>query len=435
MAAVFLVVSLFAMGGMLTGEGEAVGLHVSLSSMRFWIQATVSTAATVGLIVFIDHTLVRSHQQIFIAGILAALLWLDVGTTARFPLAYGLTACVLQVMSAYLLFRLRVGYAVLIGVPTSLLYLGWSGAAQYAPDPTVTSALQVNVSVLTIANVILAVGSYQIERLDRLAFLGTHHASEKADALAEALHQLESAQAQLLESERQVAVGQLAAGLLHEINTPLGVVSSTSGTLDTALNRLLAADGDRERTVSAARQVLAAQGRAAGRLSEILESLERFVDLDRDGPRRVDARDGLRDALSLLAVRLEGVDIQTRFPEEPMIVRCDPARLNAAFYAVLDNAATALSNHGTLAVNARSSGGWWRIDIIDDGPGVPSDLRPHLFEPGLTRSGHRVKLRMGLPTARRAMEAIGGHLRLLDEDQAGAAFRFEWPAIGSASAG
>lgn len=416
MAAVLFVVSVSVAAAVLQASTAArLGLDASVSEEAFfWPRSVASAIALAVLVVGVDHPWVQARQQPFIAFCLLFLLLADVPTVARLDLTYGLTANLVQVISAYVLVRLRLRWAAVVGITTSLAYLGTLVAG---PVGLVDPVLHVNAGVLVMTHVILAAASHQVERLDRLAFLRQH-------ALERALRELEDAQAQLVETERQASMGRLAAGLLHELNSPLGVVRSASQTLTRMVSRFAQSE---DRKVDPG-PLLAAQTQAVERLGAAVTRLERFVALDGADERVVDLRDGLLDALALVDSRLAGVDVKVELPDTPVAVRCNPAGLNNAFHAVIDNAARALAGQGHLAVGAERRGQRWQIDVADDGPGVPEDQRPQLFEPTFGREGSRVKMQLGLPTARRAAEACGGRLDYYPRSDGGAVFRFDLPA-------
>jgi signal transduction histidine kinase len=432
MTAVLASISLIIGVGVFTGEApRAVGLaHPLASEPFFWLRTALSLVAVVALPLFVGHPKVLPQQQAFIALLLAFLLLCDLPSTARFPLPYGLASTLLQVMSAYVLLRLRLRFATLLGVTVSASYLAATFFVQVGERPELRDALSVNAGALVMTNVILATACHQIERLDRLAFLGRTRTEQRSRELERALHELQAAQARLLETERQAAVGRLASGLLHELNTPLAALRSSTQTLARLVGRLSDA-APAEHRARAVAELLEAQSAGAERLAEVSKTLERFVDIDRDGVRVVDLREGLRDALRLLGPRLEGLRVDEALPDRPIHVACAPARMNAAFYAILETAARALGSAGPTDLRAAwrpEAGGRWRIAISDDGPGVPAELRPRLFEPGFSRDGGRVRMRSGLALARRAAQAAGGDLRHHAGPQGGATFTFELPA-------
>lgn len=385
----------------------------------FWTRFAVSLVTIVVLVVGVGHPRVLPRQQPFIAGCLLLLLFADVPTIARFEPAYGLTATLLQMMTAYVLLRLRLGWAMWVAGTATASYLAVAVSGPiWAADP----ALQVNVGGIFLAHFIFVAANYQVERLDRIAFFRRHQLEHRSRDLERALDELKEAESQLVESERQASVGRLAAGLLHELNNPIGVVRSTSQTLSRLLERVPGAGSD------AVLELMAAHREGVERLSSVVTQLERFVAMDHGTEGIVDLREGLRSGLALLGDRLEGVAVAVALPDDPIAVRCNPTRLHHAFHAVLDNAARALDGKGRLTVRAGLEEGRWRIEIEDDGPGVPEATLARLFEPSFGREGARVKMRLGLPTARRAAEACGGHLVHTRPAEGGARFCFELPA-------
>lgn len=445
-AALGLASVLLGIGVLGSAEAETLGLRgpVSGEEPLYWTRSLGSLAAMATLVIFVGHRGVMGWQQTFMALLLAILLACDVVSTSRFPLPYGLTATLLQVMTAYVLLRLRLAYALPLGLGVSVGYLA-ATASLFPPEARLPAAFEVNVVTLLLTNLILAVACHQIEALDRQAFLGRYRVEQRSRALESALADLEQAQAELLEKERHASIGRLAAGLVHELNNPLGVLRSSADTLRRSILHLAhdaeasaspaggsagsPPPGGPSRIARSAEQLIQLQEAGVRRLCQVVEGLERFVDLDREGARIVDLRVGLRDAIVLLGPRLGGVTIEDELPEVPVWVRCEPARLNQAFFAVLENAANALKGRGHLKVRARRDGGRWRLEVEDDGPGVPDGLLSSIFEPGFSYEGTRVRMRLGLPTARRAVEVFGGQLELEPRASGpGTTVRFDLPA-------
>ena len=133
---------------------------------------------------------------------------------------------------------------------------------------------------------------------------------------AEALEQLKQAQATLIQSEKMAALGKLVAGILHEINTPAGVIASATDVIGRGLERLeieLTSD-DARKTIAHLKESRATASDAGRRLSKIVESLRSFTRLDEADFQLADVRDGIESTLSLL---------------EPQMGRANPRRARA----------------------------------------------------------------------------------------------------------
>jgi signal transduction histidine kinase len=354
---------------------------------------------------------------------------LDPSSEAGFWLAYGLEAIV----------PLTLGGEASGGKVLGLLLLGPKCDGRRLDDEDLamlqTLANQVSVAIES-ANAFA-----EIQRLNT----GLEQTvAERTAELERALDNMKQMQGQLIETETQAVLGRVVAGIVHEVNTPLGGLRSGTDTLGKVLDRvepLLANLG--EDTTPSAEQRRALKALAKGReltdllrqsgerIGGVLGSLQRFVSLDEAEVKPYDLRRGLEDVLTLLGPRLpESIAVERELPEEPLIVSCQAAKLNRAFLNVLDNAIGAIEGAGTIRVAARWSGsGTYEVLIEDSGRGIPAKERGKLFEVDLAakRDG-RVGLRLGLPSSKRWVEELGGALRVDSEVGRGTRVVFLLPA-------
>ncbi|MHC4997122.1 MAG: sensor histidine kinase, partial [Planctomycetota bacterium] len=248
--------------------------------------------------------------------------------------------------------------------------------------------------------------------------------------------QLHEAQAQLIEAEKSAAVARLVAGILHEVNTPLGAIRSSSGTMTTAMTKamdlLLTKDAAEEpsREQRRARRNLEAGmslGRtideAVERIAATVAGLKRFVNLDAAEQADVDVRQSLDDAIAILGCTLE------RNYDDPMPhVHCAPMRLNHVLLELLQNAINAVGNDGRIRVTAKRDADGIVVEIEDDGAGIPAKQLERIFEVGFAQSGGRVAMKLGLPMAKRHVEEIGGALSITSSADTGTTVRVSLPA-------
>jgi signal transduction histidine kinase len=222
-----------------------------------------------------------------------------------------------------------------------------------------------------------------------------------ATALVLALRALERARLDHGRAERLAGVGQMAAMVAHEVRNPLGVLR---GQVELARERLGDNLPPRERE------------RFADMLTEIerLNRLtEEFLGLARDLPLVVEDVDlgalaaGIVDEVQLAAPRAQ---VQTVISNSPIRARVDPARLRQALLNLVLNAAQVGGDGVHVRVEVAHAGPRARISVIDDGPGIPAELAPTLFEPFVgSRPGGSG---LGLAVARRVAERHGGALVL-----------------------
>ncbi|HHH28266.1 MAG TPA: HAMP domain-containing sensor histidine kinase [Polyangiaceae bacterium] len=269
--------------------------------------------------------------------------------------------------------------------------------------------------------------------------------------LRAALDELKQAQAALVQGERMALLGELVAGVAHEVNNPLnaiaGSISSLSRVEDELTDMLTAYRQAEAHLPAAERQALADKREAldvegalddlAGvakvvrsatqRSVEIVGNLRRFARAPGEAvPASLDA--GLEETLSLLRHRLadHGIDVTIDDTPLPEVV-CRPGEINQVFMNVLSNAIAAPAR-STIAIRKRVQGDRVVVEIADDGPGVPEGLRTKIFDPFFTTKARGEGTGLGLSISADILRRHGGRLSVdIDHELEGACFRLELP--------
>ena len=222
---------------------------------------------------------------------------------------------------------------------------------------------------------------------------------------------LADAQLRLAEAEKMAALGKLVAGVVHEMNSPLGTVQSSQVTLLRAVARL--ADDPKPALFAMVKECAEHIGVGVKRISEIVTQLKRFSRLDAAEIEEMNVAVTLRDAVDLVGRSTIELDLGA---EELPRVRCHAARIAQVFTNVLDNATKAAGEGGKVVVTARREGAAAvRITVTDDGRGIAAEDLPHVFEPGFTAKGGRVRAGLGLATAYQIVADHKGEIRLASE--------------------
>jgi C4-dicarboxylate-specific signal transduction histidine kinase len=234
----------------------------------------------------------------------------------------------------------------------------------------------------------------------------------------EATAELRTAQAQLLEAQKLAAVGQLGAGVAHEINNPLaGILGNTQLLL---LDRT---EGDAD--FDALRKI----EQSAKRCKEITQNLLRFSQ-QRDKPalRRVELNAVVRDALSLTENQIKGESItlstQLDASPTPTQVKADPGHLSQVVLALLSNARTAMlkTDTKTLSLRTGERDGRGFIEVEDTGKGIAPEHLPRIFEPFFTTKDVWSNVGLGLSVAWRVVSEAGGTIEVRTEPGKGSCF-------------
>lgn len=266
----------------------------------------------------------------------------------------------------------------------------------------------------------------------------------RTSELMRALKDLQETQAQLVESEKQAMLVRLIAGIVHEVNTPLGALRSSTQTISKSLERCLEIVGNpnaSERTIERARRAVLAsqalirvQDGSVDRIGSLVNSLKGFISLDAAQLGEVDVREGIESALTLLGPVLnERIHIVKEYAAGIGRVRCYPEKLNQVFLNLLQNAVKAVAQGGEIRISVANGGNSIRVGFTDNGRGIREDRLHEVFDFGFaTKIDGRVGLRLGLPLSKRTVEEIGGSLRIESTPGQGTMVEVLLPALGSA---
>jgi signal transduction histidine kinase len=219
--------------------------------------------------------------------------------------------------------------------------------------------------------------------------------------LTHLLSKVDEAQQQLLQSEKMAAIGQLAAGVAHEINNPVGFVNSNLGTLKTYTQQLLQLidayeSGD---AVNIAEQrkiadldflredlpaLLEESRDGLERVTRIVQDLKDFSRVDQAERQRADLNAAMQSTLNVVRNELKyKADVVLELGQIPEIV-CIPAQLNQVFMNLLVNAAQAIPERGTITVRSGLERDHVWFEIEDTGSGMSEEVRKRIFEPFFT---------------------------------------------------
>ena len=256
-------------------------------------------------------------------------------------------------------------------------------------------------------------------------------------------NELRAAHAELLQTSKLAALGQMAAGITHELNQPLAALRTFSDN-----TRVLIERG----ALPEARENLEAIGALTERMGKITNQLKLFVGRAQPSNACSPVGRALRNALQLLQERIQRVSLQVRIREisrlpgrgapeasdeagayRPMdlsadhptlVVYCDALRLEQALINLIGNALDALEPVAAarLSIDIDVGGGALSLTVRDNGPGIPADAMPRLFEPFFTTKEVGKGLGLGLAIASSIARDCGGTLSARNEASGGAAF-------------
>lgn len=252
------------------------------------------------------------------------------------------------------------------------------------------------------------------------------------------------AQQQLAQSEKMASLGQMVAGVSHQLNTPLAFSQNNVGmalqslknfALPLRLANSLAdavknAEGDtltldvaplRQQTqlieaseadVVMMSEMLGDTLKGIEQMRELVENLRDFTRLDRAKVTSFDLNKGLHNVIYLArSVTRHEVVIVEEFGEIPPM-ECNPSQLNQVFLNLINNATQSISGAGTVTVRSGLEDGRIRVDITDTGSGIPDEVLPHIFESQFTTKPSGEGSGLGLAIAHDIVREHGGEIRV-----------------------
>jgi signal transduction histidine kinase len=290
-----------------------------------------------------------------------------------------------------------------------------------------------------------------LARLEALNATLEHKVEERTSELARTLDRLRETQKQMAHQEKMASLGQLVAGVAHEINNPLNFIAGNlfhirehADTLCGALGAYeeIAKDATEEitRRLGAVREerdveyvvqdfpaILAACQEGVDRATTIVRDLRRFSRIDGGTPSEVDLPGALDATLNLLRGRLVGIEVVREYGVVPT-VQCLEGQINQVFMNVLANATDALGDRGTIRVRTRREGDdRVAIEIEDDGPGIPPDVVQRIFDPFFTTKEVGKGTGLGLAISYGIVARHGGAIHVRSEVGRGTCMSVEMP--------
>lgn len=224
---------------------------------------------------------------------------------------------------------------------------------------------------------------------------------------------------QLAYSEKMAELGQLAVGMIHELNTPLSVIAAAS--------QLIMREDDLPEHVL---ELLERIGSEAQRLSHMTRSILTYGHRDGDGGEESDINLVIRDVLQLLTYEIQkrSVTVTQSLDHEIPILLLDPGRLKQIFINLVMNALHAMEGGGILSISsALYEGGACAIKISDTGHGIPEGAIEHIFEPFYTTKKAGEGTGLGLFVTREIISAMGGTIRVVSSKGIGTCFTLHFP--------
>lgn len=275
----------------------------------------------------------------------------------------------------------------------------------------------------------------------------------KNDAVESGIKKLKDTQSKLVESEKMASLGQLTAGVAHEINNPVNFISSNIKPLKLNISeimeilneyRKLNDEGLKESNLQKAREleekydieylikeldtILAGINDGAERTKEIVLGLRNFSRLDKHQLKEVRLSEIIDSNLVLLRNQYKDrIDIKKSYDKNLPYIQCYPGQLSQVIMNILNNAIQAIESKGTISIKTRLSGEIAEILISDTGKGIPKDKLDNIFDPFYTTKEVGKGTGLGLSISYGIIQDHNGKIHVESELGKGSSFRISLP--------
>ncbi len=288
-----------------------------------------------------------------------------------------------------------------------------------------------------------------------------HRVEERTRDLKNAMSQLKEQETLLIQSEKMSSLGQMVAGVAHEVNTPLAYVKASLETVNGRMPKIAGALAEAEKLIgmlhsdrtneaelsaqfaTASRSLNEAHSGGAlpdvdalvkdglygiGQIAELVTNLKNFARLDRSKVAEFDLNEGLNSALTIAKNQLKKRAVQKVLGAIPK-VPCAPSQMNQVFLNLLTNAAQATAEEGGV-ISVRTfqpDPGKVAIEISDNGHGIPADVLPKIFDPFFTTKEVGKGTGLGLSITYKIVESHGGRIDVQSKVGVGTKFTVTLP--------
>lgn len=251
----------------------------------------------------------------------------------------------------------------------------------------------------------------------------TQELRDKTAQLENAMHELKSTQAELVESARLASLGTLSAGIAHEINNSINFIS---GSLQPLERRVMPHIPDSEKTMIC--KLLKAIKDGTELTIQIVNSLRNYTGLNHANAKDVNLFEVITSVTTMLKSRLRSVTVNTMI-DKNIVIFGNIAGLSQIFMNLLSNAADALINNpkGTISITSKLKDDMAIVEVVDNGPGIPQNIVDRIFDPFFTTKEVGKGTGLGLHIVRKEVERHHGTITVTSTENVGTKFVLQLP--------
>jgi two-component system NtrC family sensor kinase len=258
--------------------------------------------------------------------------------------------------------------------------------------------------------------------------------TELAEELGRTNQKLRETQTHLIHSEKMAGLGQLVAGIAHEINNPLAFVINNIYIVQETLQKLIAEDGELPPRVSAKVSKMQAQidnaHTGATRVKELVTKLRTFSRLDEGTVKTINVHESIDSVLLFLRHKTDGrIGVERNYGELEMLT-CYAGELNQVFMNIIANAIDAIDPSdglGRITIATEQQNDHFVIRVGDTGKGIPEEIRNRIFEPFFTTKPIGQGTGLGLAISYGIMKAHHGSMEFSSKPDGGTEFTLKIP--------
>lgn len=277
--------------------------------------------------------------------------------------------------------------------------------------------------------------------------------------------EIRKAQQQLVQHEKLASLGQMVGGVAHEINTPLGYVHSnvtvtneilesvkplyghyqklaevvdkmgiTNPEVSEELQRIKEQDAsfNRKEELEEAQELLNDTLTGINDISELVVNLRDFCRMDSSKVASFDVNEGLEKTLTIARNKIKNkVEVIRRFGDVPAVA-ASPSQINQVFLNLINNAAQAMDSTGHIWLDTREEDDEVVVEVTDDGPGMPPEVRDRIYDPFYTTKDVGEGTGMGLSISYRILEQHGARIEVDSAPGEGTRFTLRFPVAKQA---
>jgi two-component system NtrC family sensor kinase len=256
--------------------------------------------------------------------------------------------------------------------------------------------------------------------------------TEKNRDLEETNRKLKETQMHLVHTANMASLGQLVAGIAHEINNPIAFIDNNCYLIKEKLEAL--AQGcdpflspAHKKLIQSGQERLSEARMGLERVKELVSKLRTFSRLDEGEFKTINVHESIDSVLLLLQHRNRQITIDKQFTSDPML-NCAPGQLNQVLMNILANAIDAIGDQpGKITIRTSVEERCYCITVRDSGPGVPASIRTRLFQPFFTTKPVGSGTGLGLAISHSIIRAHKGRIEILSPEGGGAEFCIQIP--------